>query len=326
MLDSFGRKIDYLRISVTDRCDLRCKYCMPQKMTFNNNEEILSVSDLKTLIHIFVSLGIKKIKVTGGEPLVRKNVHDVFSYLYTLIQKDLLKEVSITSNGTQLEKNAEKLKKNGIKRINISLDSLIEEKYNFITNGGNLKKVLNGIFLARELGFKIKINTVLIKDFNEDEIISLCKWCSVNHFKISFIETMPLGQVEQDRALNYFPSFKAMEIIEKEFGLVSSDFKSNGPSRYFMTEKIDLIVGFISPISNNFCKTCNRIRLTSNGLLFGCLGDNGSIDVKKLLLKNNYTKLYNAIKIAIFNKPEKHFFQINNKVPAVERFMNLTGG
>lgn len=326
MFDSFGRNIDYLRISVTDRCDLRCKYCMPKTMSFNDNEDILTTDDLKTLIQIFVSLGIKKIKVTGGEPLVRKNVFDVFSYLNKFLQNGLLKEVSITTNGTQLEKKANSLKKNGIKRLNISLDSLIEEKYNFITNGGNFIKVLNGIYLAKKLGFEIKINTVLINDFNDDEIINLCKWCSDNNFKISFIETMPLGKVEQNRSRSYFPTSKAMEIIKNKFGLRSSSYKTNGPSRYFFSEKINLTVGFISPISNNFCKTCNRIRISSNGLLFGCLGDNGSVDLKKLLLEKNYIKLFKIIKMTIFNKPEKHHFNINNKHPEINRNMNLTGG
>lgn len=325
MLDSFGRKVDYLRLSVTDRCDLRCKYCMPVKMTFSEKKENLSHKDLIKISDAFIKIGIKKIRITGGEPLVRKDISILLEFL-SLCKKDgKLEEITMTTNGTQLIKFAPIIFKNGIERLNVSIDSLIPEKYKFITNGGDLKKVLNGLELAKKIGIKIKINMVLIKNFNDDEIIQMTKWCALQNFKLSFIEIMPLGDMNLSRKKQYYPVHKAQKLIENKLGLKKSLFKSNGPSKYYETSRVKSTIGFISPISNNFCSSCNRIRVTSNGILFGCLGNKKSIDIKPLL-NSKKSVFVNELKKSIFNKPERHYFQINEKIPAVERFMNFTGG
>ena len=326
MQDSFGRKINYLRFSITDRCDLRCKYCMPQNMTFSDKSDLLGLNDLEFLSKVLIQVGIKKIRITGGEPLVRKDIIPFLKYLNKYKKEGSLDEITITSNGTLLEKYAKDLFNNGIKRMNISIDSLIPEKYAFITSGGKLEKVLNGIKLAKKLGISIKINTVLIKNFNEDEIISLTKWCAEEEIKLTFIEIMPLGEIKYSRKNQYLSINKAKEVIKKKFGLHLSDYKTNGPSNYFETKKLKSTIGFISPISNHFCETCNRIRITSNGILYSCLGHEDSLDLKPLLKTRCTKQLYSKIKKAIFEKPERHYFKIDELEPKVKRFMNLTGG
>lgn len=326
MQDSFGRKINYLRFSITDRCDLRCKYCMPQNMVFSDKSDMLGLNDLEFLSKILIQVGIKKIRITGGEPLVRKDIIPFLKYLNKYKKKGSLDEITITSNGTLLEKYAGDLFDNGIKRMNISIDSLIPEKYSFITNGGKLEKVLNGIKLAKKLGISIKINTVLLKNFNEDEIISLTKWCAEEKMKLTFIEIMPLGEIKYSRKNQYLSVNKAKEVIKKKFGLHSSDYKTNGPSNYFETKNLKSTIGFISPISNHFCETCNRIRITSNGILYSCLGHEDSLDLKPLLKTRSTEQLHSKIKKAIFEKPERHYFKIDELEPKVKRFMNLTGG
>ncbi len=214
----------------------------------------------------------------------------------------------------------------GVKRINISLDSLVTEKYNFITNGGDLKKVLDGIYEAKKYGLEIKINTVLLKNFNEDEIMSMVKWCAKNEFKQSFIEVMPVGELFTNRKNQYLPVSYAKKLINKHLGLKEIKFKTNGPSRYFETKKLKNIIGFISPISDHFCATCNRIRITSNGKLYPCLGDNGSVNLKPFISNKNDFELFKMIKNSIQKKPEKHFFKINEKSYIKKRFMNTTGG
>lgn len=326
MYDSFGRKIDYLRLSVTDRCDLRCKYCMPENTVFSKKKEQLTLNNLTLLSDIFVKLGIKKIRITGGEPLVRKDIFGFTKHLKKYLISNKLTEVALSTNGTLLEAYAEDLFENGIKRLNVSLDSLIPSKYSFITNGGKIDNVIKGIEKAKDIGFEIKINTVLIKNFNIDEILNLCSWSSKNNFKISFIETMPVGKVETTRFNQYYPTSEAKNIIKQEFGLEKIKLKTNGPSRYFKCKRLNLIVGFISPISNNFCEACNRIRLTSNGILYGCLGQDDSIDLKSFLINEDYVQMTNIIKKLIYEKPEKHLFNINDSSPAVSRNMNFTGG
>ncbi|MDC3091019.1 GTP 3',8-cyclase MoaA [Rickettsiales bacterium] len=296
MLDSFGRKIDYMRFSITDRCDLRCRYCMPKNMVFSDKRDLLDLKDLKNLSQSLVEIGIKKIRITGGEPLVRKDLIPFIEYLNSFLKKNILKEVTITTNGTLLEKYAKKLRENGIKRINVSVDSIIPEKYEFITNGGKLEKVISGIIKARDLGINIKINTVLIKNFNIDEIISISNWCSKLSMNLSFIEIMPIGDMEYSRKDQYFPITSVKEIIRNNLGLKPIDLKTNGPSNYFETEKLKSIIGFISPISNHFCESCNRIRITSNGILYSCLGHEDSLDLKPFLKKESPEALTESIK------------------------------
>lgn len=327
MLDNFGRKVDYVRISVTDRCDLRCKYCMPESNPyFYEKKDILSTKKLEKISNALIKLGIKKIRITGGEPLIRKDIVDYMSFLSNKLKQKKIDELLITTNGTQLTKYASTLSELGVKRINVSLDSLVKEKFNFITNGGKLDEVLKGIFTAREKKIKIKINTVLLNKFNDDEIIPIMEWCAKNKFKLSFIELMPIGEVPSSRSLQYLSVKTAKDIINKKFQLVESSLKSSGPSNYFFCEKLNSYVGFISPISDHFCLTCNRIRVTSNGIIYPCLGDNNSINLNPILETGTEYKLIKVLKDVIFNKPEKHYFNINEKSYIKKRFMNTTGG
>ncbi len=326
MIDSFNRKIDYLRFSVTDRCDLRCRYCMPEKMKFTNKKDTLSVDEMKKISEIFFFLGFKKIRITGGEPLIRKDILEFLSFLSTKLMKKDIQEINLTTNGTMLHRYSEKLYSYGIKRINVSLDSLVPEKYSFITNGGHLHKVIRGIKLASDFGIKIKINTVLLKNFNECEILNLIDWCSNNNFDISFIEVMPIGETSSKRKDQFMSICSAKKIIEKKYKLICDEYKTNGPSRYFYNKVINSKIGFISPISNNFCENCNRVRVTSNGLLYGCLGHENSINLKELISNEKIDILTKKIRETIYNKPKKHFFDINKIDSELGRFMNLTGG
>ena len=325
MYDSFNRKINYLRFSVTDRCDLRCQYCMPKKMKFSEKKDSLTLLEMKKIMEIFLKLGFEKVKITGGEPLVRKDIIKFLEFLNSKLKKKLLKEISLTTNGNLLETHINRICENGVSRINISLDSLIDEKYAFITNGGSLSRVLSGIYSAKNKGIRVKINTVLLKNFNEDEILNLVEWCSVNNFDISFIEIMPLGKIEMSRDNQYLPVSVAFNEIEKKYKLKKSFYKTSGPSKYFMNDSLNSKIGFISPISNNFCESCNRVRVTSNGKLFNCLGYDDSNDLKKII-KQNFNIQCKKISEIIFKKPEKHFFDISKNMPETERHMNLTGG
>ena len=326
MHDSFKRKIDYLRFSVTDRCDLRCKYCMPQNMKFTQKEDSLSIKEMKIISNIFFDLGFKKIRITGGEPLVRKDILEFLSFLNSKLKSKLISEINLSTNGTMLGKYAKQIYHNGVKRINVSLDSLIPEKYSFITNGGNLNKVLEGIFNAQDNGIKLKINTVLLKSFNEDELIKFVEWCSKNEFDISFIEVMPIGEFGVKRKDQFVSIDKAKNIIEKKYKLNKIDYKTNGPSTYFLNKRLNCKIGFISPISNNFCESCNRVRVTSNGIMYGCLGHDNSINLKKLILDKDLELLKRRIRHTIYNKPKKHFFDISKIDSDLGRYMNLTGG
>jgi len=327
MLDSFGRRINYVRISVTDRCDLRCNYCMPlNNKNFIKKEEILTIQNLMTISKGLINLGIKKFRITGGEPLIRKGIKDYIEFLSYQKNKGELEEILLTTNGTQLSKYAEFLFKNEVKRINVSIDSLDPNKFSLITNGGILENVINGIKKAKDLGIKIKINTVLLKNVNDDEIIKMVKWCSSNNFNLSFIEVMPVGDISKKRKDQYLSVEFAKKIIEKNFGLIKSNHRTSGPSKYFECKDINLTVGFISPISNHFCSTCNRLRVTSNGKIFPCLGDNGSEDLVPYLGSDQEIQLEKILSNVIFNKPEKHYFDVNKKSYIKERFMNTTGG
>ena len=327
MLDSFGRRVNYVRISVTDRCDLRCNYCMPlDNQNFIKKEQILTIQNLMTISKSLINLGIKKFRITGGEPLIRKGIKDYIEFLSYQKNKGELEEILLTTNGTQLSKYAEFLFKNEVKRINVSIDSLDPNKFSLITNGGILENVMNGIKKASDLGIKIKINTVLLKNVNDDEVIKMVKWCSSNNFNLSFIEVMPVGDISKKRKDQYLSVEFAKKIIEKNFGLIKSNHSTSGPSKYFECKDINLTVGFISPISNHFCSTCNRLRVTSNGKIFPCLGDNGSEDLVPYLGTDQEIQLKKILSNVIFNKPEKHYFDVNKKSYIKERFMNTTGG
>ena len=325
MYDSFNRKINYLRFSVTDRCDLRCQYCMPKKMKFSEKKDSLTLLEMKKIMEIFISLGFEKVKITGGEPLVRKDIIKFLEFLNSKLKQKFLKEISLTTNGNLLETHINSIHKNGVSRINISLDSLINDKYSFITNGGNLSKVLRGIYSAKNKGIRIKINTVLLKNFNGNEILNLVEWCSMNKFDISFIEIMPLGKIEMSRKDQYLPVSFAFNEIEKKYKLEKSSYTTSGPSKYFSNDNLNGKIGFISPISNNFCESCNRVRVTSNGKLFSCLGFDNSNDLKEII-KKSFNVQCKKISEIIFQKPEKHFFDISKSMPETKKYMNLTGG
>jgi len=326
LVDSFNRHINYVRISVTDRCDFRCIYCMSEEMEFVPRAQLLTLEEISTIAHVFTLLGINKIRITGGEPLIRKNVISLFNKLGNL---DGLEELTTTTNGSQLTKLAMPLKEAGVNRINISLDSLKPDRFKRITRTGNLDKVLNGIDKALSVGFdKIKINTVILKNRNHDEIIDLVSFAVMKNIDISFIEEMPLGLIDDhDRAEMYYSSDEIKEDIQKKFELISSTESTGGPSKYFQIHGSKTKVGFISPHSHNFCDQCNRIRLTAEGRLLLCLGQENSVDLKKIIRAHpgNNEKLKESIRNSMHIKPKGHDFNTQDK-PIIFRHMNVTGG
>jgi cyclic pyranopterin phosphate synthase len=326
LTDRFGRTVDYLRISITDRCDFRCVYCMAEDMVFLPRAAILSLEEIYTLANTFVGLGVKKIRITGGEPLVRKGALEL---LHNLGKIDGLDELVLTTNGSQLETMAVALKEAGVKRINISLDTLDAEKFKAITRTGDLHQVIRGIEAACEAGFKrLKINAVILKGRNHLEVCHLVQFAVDKGIDISFIEEMPLGVVSQhDRSEAYYSSALIKADLSQRFNLVASLEKTGGPSNYFNVAGTPSRVGFISPHSENFCSTCNRVRLTVEGRLLLCLGNEHSVDLKTVLRTHpgDEAALRQAITDAMLIKPEKHEFNIHEQ-PVILRYMNMTGG
>jgi cyclic pyranopterin phosphate synthase len=326
LIDRFGRTVDYLRISITDRCDFRCVYCMAEDMTFLPRSHILSLEEIAILAQAFAELGVTKIRVTGGEPLVRKGA---LSLLQTLGRIESLKELVLTTNGSQLETMAQPLKEAGIKRINISLDTLDAEKFTAITRTGNLSQVIKGIQAAKAAGFeRIKINAVILKNRNHLEVNDLVRFAVDNGIDISFIEEMPLGVVSQhDRSAAYYPSASIKADVETAFTLIASPEKTGGPANYFAVAGTPTRVGFISPHSDNFCGRCNRVRLTVEGRLLLCLGNEHSVDLKQVIRNHpqDSALLKQTIIDAMLIKPEKHEFNIHEQ-PVILRYMNMTGG
>ena len=326
LVDRFGRVVDYLRISITDRCDFRCVYCMAEDMTFLPRAQILSLEEIASIAQAFVELGVKKIRITGGEPLIRK---DVLSLLNNIGQLDGLNELVLTTNGSQLHTMAADLKAAGVKRINISLDSLNADKFKRLTRTGDLQQVLNGIQTAKAVGFeRLKINAVVLKNQNHEEVGDLVQFAVDNAIDISFIEEMPLGVVKQhDRGVAYYSSQLIKQDLAQRFTLLASSEKTGGPSNYFTVADTKTRVGFISPHSENFCSTCNRVRLTVEGRLLLCLGNEHSVDLKAVLREhpNNINLLKQTIINAMQIKPEKHEFNVHEQ-PVILRYMNMTGG
>ncbi|CAG1022547.1 GTP 3',8-cyclase [Patescibacteria group bacterium] len=326
LIDRFGRVVDYLRISITDRCDFRCVYCMAEEMTFLPRSHILSLEEIYQIAEAFVELGVKKIRITGGEPLVRK---DALSLLQNIGQLDGLQELVLTTNGSQLATMAKDLKEAGVKRINVSLDSLQPEKFKRLTRTGDLQTVLNGIAAAKAAGFeRLKINAVVLKHQNHEEVCDLVQFAVNQGIDISFIEEMPLGNIHQhDRAVAFYSSSEIRADLAKHFELLASLDKTGGPSNYFTVAGSNTRVGFISPHSENFCSTCNRVRLTAEGRLLLCLGNEHSVDLKQVVREHSNDKallkqtLINAMQI----KPEKHEFSLQEQ-PVILRYMNMTGG
>jgi len=326
LIDRFGRTVDYLRISITDRCDFRCLYCMAEDMTFLPRAQVLTLEEIYTLALAFAELGVKKIRITGGEPLVRKGALEL---LQNIGRIESLNELVITTNGSQLETMAASLKEAGVKRVNISLDTLNADKFKAITRTGDLAQVLRGIQAAKAAGFeRIKINAVILKDRNHLEVNDLVRFAVDNGLDISFIEEMPLGVVDQhDRADAYYSSDLIKTDLAKNFTLIATPEKTGGPSNYFTVAGSSTRVGFISPHSENFCSTCNRVRLTVEGRLLLCLGNEHSVDLKQIIRANpgDMAALKQAIVDAMLIKPEKHEFNIHEQ-PVILRYMNMTGG
>ena len=328
LLDQFDRKINYLRVSVTDRCDLRCVYCMKENMTFLPKKDILSLEEIERLCDNFIDLGINKIRLTGGEPLVRKGIIKLISKLNLKKKNTFLKEITLTTNGTLLNIFAKDLKKNGVNRINVSLDTLDENKYKQITKFGNLNKVISGIKEAKNNDIKVKINVVAIKDFNEYELNSLIKWANQIKVDLTFIEVMPMAETETERYFQFLSLSEVYKKLNLKYNFYSIDKKTGGPAVYYKSEKLSINIGFITPITNNFCANCNRVRITSTGKLYMCLGQNNYIDFRNIL-RNDYSDEYikKKIKFALKIKPKKHDFIIEKNIkPYMTRHMNITGG
>ncbi|SIT01338.1 GTP 3',8-cyclase MoaA [Neptunomonas antarctica] len=326
LIDGFGRRIEYLRMSVTDRCDFRCVYCMSEDVKFLPRDQVLSLEELATIGQAFSELGVKKIRLTGGEPLVR---HDIISLAEKLAALPGLDELTMTTNGSQLERYAEPLQRAGIKRLNISLDSLNPLRFAALTRREKLDQVLRGIRVAADAGFeRIKLNTVVIKGRNDDEVIDLVDFARELNIDISFIEEMPLGVVStHNRQESLCTSDDVLKRIQTRHGLVASAEKTAGPSRYYRMQDSDIRVGFISPHSHNFCDSCNRIRLTVEGQLLLCLGRDNSVDLRAVVRRypGDAERLKQTIIDAMQCKPKEHTFYQEDQ-PQVVRFMNMTGG
>ncbi len=328
LIDSFQRKISYLRVSVTDRCDFRCTYCMSEDMEFLPKKDILSLEELDRLCNAFIELGVKKIRITGGEPLVRKNIMQLFANLGKKLGHGL-EELTLTTNGSQLEHYAKDLFNNGVRRINISLDSLDKNKFKKITRNGDFEKVIKGIAKAKEAGLKIKINTVALKGINDDEILKLVNWCGENKFSLTFIEVMPMGEIGEKRIDQYMPLTEVKSLIQKKYSLTEVSLNTGGPARYVHCHETDQKIGFITPHTHNFCELCNRVRITCIGEIYTCLGQQDKADLKLPLRKSeNDQLLKEAIYKAISQKPKGHDFVIERKENEkfVPRYMNVTGG
>ena len=328
LLDPFKRPVSYLRVSVTDRCDFRCEYCMSENMTFLPKKDLLSLQEIERICVSFINLGTTKIRITGGEPLVRKNVMSLFNNLGRYLKNGKLKELTLTTNGSQLERYAEDLYNSGVRRINVSIDTLKPELFSKLTRRGSLEKVLKGIYKAKEVGLKIKINTVALKETNENELIDILEWAHSNDFDMTIIETMPLGEIDYDRTDQFLPLSKVKEKFEKVFTLSKSDHYTGGPSRYFNVEETNNRIGFITPLTHNFCELCNRVRLTCTGKLYMCLGQEDSADFVNAARSENWEHdLKASIIEAISRKPKGHDFVIRRKqTPSVKRHMSVTGG
>lgn len=325
MIDSFGRRISYVRMSVTDRCDLRCRYCMAEKMSFVPKSEVLSLEEIVALADILIERGVERIRLTGGEPLVRKGIDLLVAELGKRIGRGL-EELTLTTNGTQLVRHAAMLFRSGIRRINVSLDSRDPGRFAYITRRGELAEVLAGIEAAEAAGLRIKINMVALSGVNEDEIEPMLRWCANQGHDLTLIETMPLGEIEDERAANYLPLSDVRLAIEREFRLIPSLARTGGPARYYEVDGLGIRLGFITPLSNNFCGGCNRIRVTATGTVFGCLGHDQKVELRDLLRAGGADAVTAALDELLAGKPERHQFQIDAPRPAVERHMSMTGG
>ncbi|WP_158742547.1 GTP 3',8-cyclase MoaA [Acidisphaera sp. L21] len=327
MIDPFGRSISYLRVSVTDRCDLRCVYCMAEEMTFLPRAEVLSLEELDRLCGAFIRLGVQKLRITGGEPLVRRDVMTLFRSLGARLGQGL-EELTLTTNGTQLVKYAEELAAAGVRRVNVSLDTLSPETFKHVTRWGRIEKTMAGIRAAKQAGLDVKINAVALKGVNEDEFDDMLAWCGHEGLDLTLIETMPMGDVG-DRTEQYLPLSVVRARLRRRWTLTETTYRTGGPARYFDVAETGRRLGFITPMTHNFCESCNRVRLTCTGTLFMCLGQDDAADLRQVLRSGaDDAVLEAAIREAISRKPLGHDFVIDRRRPAakVGRTMSLTGG
>ncbi len=330
MIDPFGRSISYLRVSVTDRCDFRCVYCMAEDMAFLPRAEILTLEELDRLTGVFIRLGVKKLRLTGGEPLVRRNVIHLFRALGRHLRTGALDELTLTTNGSQLGRYAHELREAGVKRVNVSLDTLDAAKFAAITRWGRLHQVLAGIEAAKQAGLKVKLNTVALKGVNEDEFDRLIAWCGEEGFDLTLIEVMPLGEVGSGtRVDQYLPLSMVRSRLRKSWTLDDSDYRTGGPARYYTVRETGQRLGLITPMTHNFCESCNRVRLTCTGTLYMCLGQEDAADLRApLRASESDAPVEAAIRNAIDRKPKGHDFIIDRRHdrPSVSRHMSVTGG
>ena len=323
LTDRFGRSITYVRLSLTDRCDMRCRYCMAENMTFLPRSEVLSLEEIAELARHFVARGVKRIRLTGGEPLARRGAVQVAREIGALLGNGL-DELTLTTNATALAEYAGGLWDAGIRRINVSLDTRDADVFRYITRKGDLPVVLDGIAAAKAQGFAIKINMVALKGLNEQEIVPMLGWCAEQGFDLSLIETMPLGQIDEDRTDRFWPLTAAREAIDAHFALIPSTHRTGGPARYWTVEGTSTRLGLISPLTNNFCATCNRVRVSASGKLYMCLGHEDHVDLRSALRGDDPAALDRLMNRAIGTKPERHHFDLSHA--ATSRHMNVTGG
>jgi cyclic pyranopterin phosphate synthase len=329
LIDPFGRTISYLRVSVTDRCDFRCVYCMSENMTFLPKQEILTLEELDRLCSAFVRRGVQKLRLTGGEPLVRRDILKLIESLSRHLASGALEELTITTNGSQLAKYASDLARLGVRRINVSLDTLDEAKFHEITRWGQLPKVMEGIDAAQKAGLAIKINMVALKGVNEHEIGPMLEWCHSRGMELTLIETMPLGDIDGDRTEQYLPLSVVRAGLMDRYTLEDIAHRTGGPARYMRVKETGGRIGFITPMTHNFCESCNRVRLTCTGTLYMCLGQEDAADLRSVLRASPQdAALDAAIDAAILRKPKGHDFVIDRRhnKPAVARHMSVTGG
>ncbi|MDD2860948.1 MAG: GTP 3',8-cyclase MoaA [Acidiphilium sp.] len=328
MIDPFGRSITYLRISVTDRCDFRCVYCMAEDMSFLPKRDLLSLEELERLAGAFIRLGVRKLRLTGGEPLVRRGVMALVNRLGLQIGHGL-DELTLTTNGSQLARYADELAAAGVRRLNVSIDTLDEAKFASITRWGRLPQVIEGVMAAKQAGLRIKINAVALKGVNEHEFDTMLAWCGEHGFDLCLIETMPLGEIEGDRMDQYLPLSVVRQRLAANWTLTPSTYATGGPARYFDIAETGTRLGLITPLTHNFCESCNRVRLTCTGTLYMCLGQDDAADLRGVMRASDDDQiLEDAIRAAIARKPKGHDFVIDRtrSGPAVARHMSVTGG
>ena len=329
LVDPFGRAISYLRVSVTDRCDFRCVYCMSEDMAFLPKRDLLTLEELDRVCSVFVERGVRKLRITGGEPLVRRDIMTLFRSLSRHLETDALDELTVTTNGSQLERHAAALRACGVRRINVSLDTLDPDKFHAITRWGDLGKVMAGIDAAQAAGLKVKINAVALKGVNDEELETLIEWAHGRGMGLTLIEVMPLGEIEHRRADQFLPLSAVRARLSERFTLEDSPERTGGPARYVRVKETGGLLGFITPLTHNFCESCNRVRLTCTGRLYMCLGQEDAADLRLPLRQSESNEpLERAIEDAIARKPKGHDFIVDRRrnQPAVGRHMSVTGG